>query len=93
MEPIVLPKVIKHIRSKEIGTFIYRQDLIKLNGRWSGTSTADNYRNYLTHAGYLKIEHPGVYKILKEVPENMSYAQLVKEAYPHSEWTQKYKII
>jgi hypothetical protein len=93
MEGIVLPAVITYIQSTKIGDLIYRQDLIKLNGRWTGASTADNYRNYLTHAGYLRTKYSGAYEYMKKIPKNMSYAQLVKEAYPESEWTQKYKII
>ena len=87
-----LQTIVMFIRSRKVGDLIYRQEIIKLNGKWRGTSTFDNYRNYLTHASYLKIEQPGVYRILKQVPANMTYPRLVKEAYPNSEWTQKYKV-
>ena len=98
MEAIVLPVVITYIRSAKIGDLIFRRNLMDFfkghgscfsNGR---PSTVDNYRNYLTHAGYLRIKSRGTYEYMKEIPKNMSYAQLVKEAYPKSEWTQKYKI-
>ena len=86
-----LQTIIMFIRARKVGDLVYRQEIIKLNGKWRGTSTFDNYRNYLTHAGYLKIEWAGAYRILKEVSASLTYARLVKEAYPDSEWTQKYK--
>ena len=84
-------KIIFLLSSFIICDLLFGQAYNKLNGKWHGTSTIDNYRNYLTHAGYLKIERPGAYKIMHEVSANMTYAKLVKEAYPKSEWTQKYK--
>lgn len=87
MENTILLKLISYIKSVNVGDLIFRRDIIKFG------SSIDNYRNYLTHAGYLKTEKSGMYRYIKELPKNMTYGRLVKEAYPYSEWTQKYKYI
>ncbi|MFA5152867.1 MAG: DUF6794 domain-containing protein [Clostridia bacterium] len=89
-----LKEVIDYIRYAKIGDLIFRRSLMNFSKDGgscfsNGTrSTVDNYRNYLTHAGYLKIHSRGVYKYMKEIPENLTYRQLIHEAYPDSEWTQ-----
>jgi hypothetical protein len=82
---------ITYIRTFSIGDLIYRRDLINFGRR--GSQTIDNYRNYLTRAGYLKTKISGVYEYMKEIPLYMTYAQLVNEAYPYSEWVKKHTYI
>jgi hypothetical protein len=84
MKETTLSEMINYIRSANIGDLIFRRNLVDDFGYGS---TVDNYRNYLTHAGYLRIKSRGVYEYMKEIPEDMTYKQLVHEAYPNSEWT------
>jgi hypothetical protein len=63
MEYTTLQEVIDYIRCAKIGDLIFRRNLLNFNKR--GTSTVDNYRNYLTHAGYLKIQKAGIYEYIK----------------------------
>jgi hypothetical protein len=83
-----LEKVLNYIRSYEIGENIFRGGIIQF-GRGQ---TADNYRNYLAKAGYLKTIKPGKYQYIKKIPINMNYGKLVNEAYPRSKWVKKYTI-
>ena len=82
----ILNDLILLLNVYNVGDLIYRKEII-INGR----QTVDNYRNYLTKAGYLKWEGPGKYRIVKKIPLDLGYNQLVSEAYPDSEWTKKYK--
>jgi hypothetical protein len=78
----ILHNVITYIRSANIGDIIFRRNLIDFGGQ-----TVDNYRNYLTKAGYLRTKHTGAYEYIKKIPANMTYDKLIKEAYPNSEWS------
>ena len=82
-ETTTLSEVIGYIRSAKIGDLIFRRNLVNFG---NGGSTVDNYRNYLTHAGYLKTQKAGIYEYMKEIPEDMTYKRLVREAYPNSDW-------
>jgi len=42
--------------------------------------TVDTYRSYLTGAGYLKIIDRGIYRIVKEIPHNITLADIKWEA-------------
>jgi len=82
----IFEDVLTYIQIADIGNTIFRQNLIKFN-IYKGCSTVDNYRNYLTQAGYLCRIYSGAYKYVKKIPHNLTYKQLLKEAYPNSEWT------
>lgn len=93
-KPTKLKQVINYIRSAKIGDLILRRNLIKDCSEGYGScfsngipSTVDNYRNYLTQAGYLRIKSPGAYEYMKEIPEDLTYTQLIKQSYPDSDWT------
>jgi len=77
-------QVMDYIRCASIGDMIFRRSLMNFS---TGGSTVDNYRNYLTHAGYLKTRRSGMYEYVKNIPIDISYKQLIQEAYPDSEWT------
>lgn len=63
------------------GDIITRQEILsEIKG---SQITTDNYRNWFTKAGYLKIIHPGRYKLLKKPPPRISSRDLRKEAYPN----------
>jgi len=79
-----LSEVIDYIRGAKVGDIIARRNLMDFS---NGSSTVDNYRNYLTHAGYLRIKSRGLYVYIKEIPWNLTYTQLVKQGYPNSDWT------
>lgn len=79
-----LNEMLDYIRSAKIGDLIFRRNLIDDFGY---RQTVDNYRNYLTKAGYLKTKKAGVYEYMKEIPEDMNYKRLIQESYPDSEWT------
>jgi len=83
-EETKLKEVIDYIRCAKIGDLIFRRNLMQFS---NGGSTVDNYRNYLTHAGYLKIKYAGAYEYIKEIPKDLTYTQLVKQGYPNSDWT------
>jgi uncharacterized protein YutE (UPF0331/DUF86 family) len=84
-EKVILKEVVNYIRNVNIGNLVYRKILI--NNCSNGGSTVDNYRNYLTHAGYLRIKSRGVYEYIKEIPKDITYKRLVREAYPGRRWT------
>lgn len=44
-------------------------------------TTMDNYRNYLTQAGYLQIVGRGKYKVVNKIPKKKSVAGVFNEAY------------
>ena len=46
------------------------------------SSTIDNYRNYLTKAGYLKVVGRGKYEVIKRIPENSTLFDILLKAYP-----------
>lgn len=73
----ILHEVIKYIRCAKIGDMIFRRNLVDFDN----SPSIDNYRNYLTQAGYLEIVSRGVYRYIKEIPKDLSYAQLLEEAY------------
>jgi hypothetical protein len=88
-EKSVFDKIKEVIDSAFIGDVIERKRIVQLNSRCWNVSTADNYRNYFTHAGYLKIVARGRYQKMKSVPYEMTRRQLIKEAYPNSDWAQR----
>lgn len=83
----ILNELITYIKSATLGDFIFRKNIIHFG------ASVDNYRNYLTHAGYLETVSPGMYRYMKALPKNMTYGRLVKEAYPDRDWTQKYNYV
>lgn len=44
-------------------------------------STLDGYRNMLVKAGYLTTDGNGNYRVIKEIPNNISISEIRKEAY------------
>ena len=73
----ILHELIKYIRCAKIGDLIFRRNLVDFDN----SPSIDNYRNYLTQAGYLEIVSRGVYRYIKEIPKDMNYTQLIEEAY------------
>ncbi len=63
--------------------FITRSELLKRVIMTSTlASTMDCYRLWFTHAGYLEVLRPGVYKLVKTIPFGLTGTQLRKQAYP-----------
>lgn len=93
IEKTKLKEVIDYIRIAKIGDLIFRRNLMNFSKGYGSCfsnnipSTVDNYRNYLTHAGYLRIKSPGAYEYMKEIPKDLTYTQLIKQSYPDSDWT------
>lgn len=76
------------IRNVKRGSSFTRSELkeackIPLGKRSSSEITMDNYRNYLTQAGYLHKSGRGVYRKAKQIPSSFTVTQVLKEAYPH----------
>ena len=83
---------IKYINSKNINSFITRQEIIKefdnkgllsryINGT-PFTQTLDTYRRTLTKGNYLEdTNKKGVYKFIQYIRENISSSKCKKQAY------------
>lgn len=74
-------KMKSFVNEAKIGEIITRQDLLRACDN-PGSSTVDNYRNYLTNAGYLNTRKRGRYEKLKHIEESLSVDQLYKKSYP-----------
>ena len=73
MESTLL-QTIKFFNSKEIGEIATRKEFLKVVGR-SRRYTRDAYRNSLTKLGFLEIVGPGKYKLIKRIPEQLSFCK------------------
>lgn len=62
-----------------IGEIVNRKTL--LEEMVDHSSTIDTYRNYLNKAGYLKTESRGMYKVIKEIPIDLSVGDCLSMAY------------
>ena len=83
---------IKYINSKNINSFITRQEIIKefdnkgllsryINGT-PFTQTLDTYRRTLTKGNYLEdTNKKGVYKFIRYIREDISSSKCKKQAY------------
>lgn len=61
---------------------ISRSDLLdELSVARFGSSTIDTYRNYLHKAGYLQTIGRGLYRVIKEIPIDISIIEIKEEAY------------
>lgn len=80
----------EYVRALKLKKTFTRTDLkeamkVPLGRRTSNEITMDNYRNYLTQAGYLaKGEKRGTYIKLKQLPKNITVSTVLREAYPHN---------
>ena len=63
------------IRSKEVGELFYRSQLMSIND----TTTTDQYRRRLQICGYIDTVDPGIYVVLKDLPEDLTTSKLEKE--------------
>lgn len=79
---------ISYIRQRKTKSTITRVEIkneFGITGRHSREITMDNYRNYLTQAGYLeKTKKRGVYVKTKQVPRTLTLTQVLREAYPYT---------
>jgi len=69
----------KYLRNKGVGGTFRTRDYRGLS-RWSRQSV-DRYRSMFTKAGFLKMIKPGVYKIEKTIPPDITTTQLLNETY------------
>lgn len=76
--------LLDYITNYKVGESLYRSNMkcdqiqgeIKINQGW----TLDNYRIYLTKAGYLKWIFPGCYRYVKQIPVPYPTMQEVRRA-------------
>jgi hypothetical protein len=77
-----------YLRQRKTKSSITRLEIreaFDIKGSRSSEITMDNYRNYLTQAGYLKkTKKRGTYSKVKQVPRNLTLTQALREAYPHN---------
>lgn len=73
-------ELINLINSKISESEITRKE-IKDFLNYGSMATIDSYRCQLTNAGYLKTISPGNYKIIKEIPCDLTINKLLYEAY------------
>ena len=69
----LLSELIDFINEVEIGGEIRRKDL---NSYVSNSVSVDQYRRRMTILGYLETIGLGVYRKLKDIPENMTSTEL-----------------
>lgn len=75
---------VKEFFNRDIGDLFTRQELLmylRENGHRRNISSVDTYRNYLHKAGYLETLRRGVYKLVKEIPVDLSVQDVRSEAY------------
>lgn len=79
-----LQVAIEFFNSKRSKTKVTRDEYID-HVRWNASGkdhTFDNYRLYLTKAGYLsKTKDVGVYQVNKKIPNSLSLKELYKKSY------------
>lgn len=79
LEKTAWHRVLTYVRNNEV---IVRQTAHKelgFNVKQRQGSRLDNYRGILTRAGYLEKLSRGVYRRIKNIPDNLSYVQAIAE--------------
>jgi len=74
-------KIRNFVNTKNISDVITRKEIMAQEFGWC--VSIDEYRLWLTNAGYLKWVSRGKYQLIKKVPTYMTSRNLRKEAYPH----------
>lgn len=82
-------KLKQHINSKGIGSYVTRQELLKVAGskkRKGNQDQVDLYRRMLTMVGILDHVGVGKYLIIKHIKDDLSSYMLKKAAYAYQPW-------
>ena len=64
------------------GRIITRKELMAFRKKMGLGSSVENYRLYLTRAGFLKHIGPGKYKVVRTIPADLATTTLYAMAYP-----------